>query len=172
MQHEISDAEWMNYVGGTLAPARATYIQNHARVCAECARTLRDLARWHDALVREGARLRDALQMRDDEMGRFIARSLDTIYAGCEPERRNWSVTEGLFLMRSLMEPLFGAGTARTTIDLAVRRSVPYPESDLGRDNWCLFVANLAETVESVCGSAAGRLMSHAGASLAIRETW
>lgn len=168
MYHDISEQEWLDYVSGMLAPARAGFIRSHAATCVKCARTLGSFAEWHDLMVREGSRLRGALALPSDEMESFIADSVEAICAGEGPEGRSWSVAEGVFFMRVLMEPICGAGTARASIELAVQRSTTHSEGGLRRRNWQLFVANLSEVVASVCGLAAGSLVKHAGASLAI----
>ncbi|MGA2148567.1 MAG: hypothetical protein ABSH49_26785 [Bryobacteraceae bacterium] len=170
MHHDISEQEWLDYVSGVLAPARAAFIRSHAATCVKCARTLGSFAEWHDLMMQEGSRLRSALELPSDEMESFIADSVEAICAGERPGSRSWSwsVAEGLFFMRVLMEPICGAGTARASIKLAVERSTTRSEGGLCRRNWQLFVANLSEVVASICGLAAGSLVKHAGASLAI----
>jgi hypothetical protein len=170
MMHGISEAEWLQYAGGTLESARAEAIRVHVTGCAECAQVLRDLTQWHYLLNQEGARLRSALALPDPEMEGFVERSLQRIRHADEQRGGNWSPAEGKFLLRSLMEPIFGAGTARVTIDLAVHRSTTHPEGGLNRGNWRLFVVNLSDAVASICGSAAGRLVNHAGIGLRIEE--
>jgi anti-sigma factor RsiW len=170
MRHGISEAEWLEYVSGTLGTARAGWVRMHLAACQECAQTFHDLSRWHDLLSREGAHLRRALAVSDREMEDFVARSMQRIRADSEPPNRGWSAAEGKFLLRSLMEPIFGVGTARATMDLAVLRSTTLDEGSLTGGNWRLFVANLSEAVASICGSTAGRLVNHVGIGLAIEE--
>jgi hypothetical protein len=137
--------------------------------CAECARLLDDLANWHDLLTREGASLREALQLPAPRMEEFVDRAVERICSAAHPDfeaGRGRSAAEGLFLLRSLLEPIFGSGTARIAMELAARRCTVHPEGELRGGEWPLFVRNLSETLASICGSAAGRLVNRAGIRL------
>lgn len=169
MGHDISEREWLEYLGGTLPRAQAARIRRHVDTCAECAQLFGELTQWHHLLTNEGSRLRRAMDLPEYEMERFVDRAVEKIcQAGPRgfPGGRSRTAAEGLFLLRSLMEPIFGSGTARVAIDLAVRRCTVNPGGELSGGDWPLFVNNLSEALASICGSAAGRLVNRAGAAL------
>jgi hypothetical protein len=70
-------------------------------------------------------------------------------------------------VLRALIEPIFGRGTAQVAIDLAVRRCTPNPDTELGHRDWPQFVNNLSDTLGSISGAGAARLVSRVGAALA-----
>ena len=169
MMHGISEQEWMEYLGGTMAPAAAGRIQSHIETCPGCAELVREQRIWHDRMTKEAARVRWALELPEEDMARLLARTLAEIERpGGLPEeaRRGRTTVESMLLMQTLMEPIFGAGTARMAMELAVRRSTTDPRGDLENSDWPLFVTNLSETVATFCGSAARRLVSCAGVCL------
>jgi len=169
MAHDISEREWLEYVAGAASAEQATRIQRHVDGCPECARLLDDLVNWHDLLSTEGSRLRQALRLPEHEMDAFIDRTVDRIRSAPHPElaaSSGRSPAERMFLLRSLIEPIFGSGTAGAAMDLALRRCTTHPEGRLVRDDWPLFVRNLSDTLASICGLAAGRLVNRAGHSL------
>jgi Putative zinc-finger len=169
MGHDISEREWLEYVSGTLEPANTRRIQSHLDSCPECARLLDDLSNWHDLLTTEGARLRQSLQLPPEKMEAFVGQAVERICTAPHPGfagAHSRTAAEGLFLLRSLLEPIFGRGTARVAMDLAARRCTLHPDGTLRGADWPLFVRNLSETLASVCGSAAGRLVNRAGNSL------
>ena len=116
-----------------------------------------DEKQWDTALQLEGARLRNAASSDDAQVEHLLRKCL-TELASSGP----WTRPQATLLMRSLLEPLCGAGAARTITDLATRRS--------DHDNWRAFVNNLSDDVESICGSAAGLLVGRAGLSLAVES--
>jgi len=81
-----------------------------------------------------------------------------------------WSVAEATLLLRVLIEPICGRGTAGTTISLARRRSVRAAEERLTSGSWGLFISNLSDAMSSICGAAAGTLVRRAGFSIAVQE--
>jgi anti-sigma factor RsiW len=169
MGHNISEREWLEYLGGRLPRARAARIGRHVETCAECAQLLGELTGWSRLLAKEGSRLRSALSVPEDEMDRLIERTVEEIrLTDSQYQRRGRGRTtaQGLFLLRLLIEPFVGSGTARIAIDLAVRRCTVDPGSELCGGDWPLFVNNLSETLASICGSAAARLVARAGAAL------
>lgn len=169
MGHDISEPEWLEYVSGAMPPAKAQRIESHVATCPECAHLLDELTNWHDLLTTEGASLRRALQLPDARMEAFVDRAVERVCAAAHPHfdaGRGRTAAEGLFLMRSLLEPIFGSGTARIAMDLAASRCTIHPEGKLLGGEWPLFVRNLSETLASICGSAAGRLVNRAGTCL------
>jgi anti-sigma factor RsiW len=169
MGQHISEAEWLEYLGGSLPRAEASRILRHVETCPDCAQAHSELADWHNRLSNEGARLRRALTLPEAEMDRFVDQAVGEICGGvpCAIRRASGrSTAEGMFLLRSLIEPILGPGTARVAIDLAVRRCTLNPEVELRGGDWPLFVNNLSETLGSISGAAAARLISRAGAAL------
>jgi anti-sigma factor RsiW len=169
MAPHVSEQEWMDYLSGTLDREKASRVRHHADTCPECAALLAELSSWHRSLTGEGARMREALKLPPAEMDRFLERSMERIRVAC-PEgiqaARRRTASEGLFLLRSLIEPIFGSGTARVVIDLAVRRCTVGPSPELSSREWPLFVNNLSESLASIGGSAAARLVNRAGIAL------
>lgn len=173
MCHEIDEREWLQYVGGSLAAAAAARVAHHLETCPECAALEAELAGWQERLHAEGSRLRQALALPAGELESFVDRAVERIGAEPLPRRRGAkrrSAAESMFVLRSLIEPIFGRGTAKVTIDLAVRRCTADPDGELRHRDWRLFVRNLSDALASVCGTAAGRLVHRAGTSLAVEE--
>ena len=169
MTEHISEQEWMEYLGSALERARAAELRDHANTGAPCGQWLAELTTWHRMLAAEGARLRRAMELPAGEMDRFVTQSMEKICDSRPAGLRaayGRTAAEGMFLLRSLIEPIFGSGTTRLTIDLAVRRCTVRPEHQLSGREWPLFVSNLSETLTSICGSAAGRLINRAGNAL------
>jgi anti-sigma factor RsiW len=168
MTHGIKEQEWLGYVDGVLERTRVAEIDRHLEVCANCAQLLAELSEWQQNLTREGIRLRDAAAPSNEELDLFVGRALEAVVGGAALENRGrWSIVQGLFLLRALIEPIFGRGTAQVAIDLAVRRCTLNPESRLGGAEWPLFVKNLSETLSSISGVGAARLVTRVGRVLA-----
>jgi hypothetical protein len=168
MRHGITAQEWIEYLGGTLPEQAAARIRSHVEGCAECAQLVQEQLLWHNRLTRESARMRWALELPEQEMARLLESTLAKVQeleAPADSVTRKRSTLDSMLLMQSLMEPIFGAGTARMAMDLAVRRST---HGNFDSGNWPLFVTNLSEAVAAVCGSAAARLVNCAGACLAV----
>ena len=173
MKHGISEQQWLEYIDGALPARERARVWEHIEACPECAQTLRELDGWRALISEEGARLRLSAQLPEAEIDSLLAGCLERIRAGEPAGLRlglGWTVTEGMILLRSLMEPMCGLGTARATISLAARRSTADQQGHITERNWRIFVANLSEAIASVCGSAAGRLVSRAGVFLTIGE--
>jgi hypothetical protein len=172
MTHGISEQQWLEYIAGGLDRAERERVLTHAERCADCARLLSELEAWHDLMTAEAARLRRACRLPDGQLDDMLARSLERIHAAEPAGLRQglaWTVREAMSLLSSLTESFGGPGTARATMDLAVLRSTDSRGVVTGT-NWRLFVANLSEVIDSVCGSAAARLVGRAGACLMVEE--
>lgn len=167
MTHGIAEHEWLKYVDGTLERIRAGEIKRHVATCIDCAQLLAELGEWQQNLSREGLRLRNAAAPSEQELARFVDRALEAGIGGVTAGQRERSTVRGLFLLRALIEPIFGRGTTRVAIDLAVRRCTLNPEMELRRHDWPTFVHNLSETLGSISGAAAARLVMRVGAALA-----
>jgi anti-sigma factor RsiW len=171
MRHGILEQQWIEYIEGTLHDRESARLRNHANTCAECARTLRELSVWREKLFEESARVRTAFETSPNDLDRLLAASLERI-RGLEPasERRDphWSFREAVMLLRLLVEPFCGSGTAGATVNLAVQRSTLQGLSADTPAAWSLFVRNLSETMSSVCGTAAGLLVNEVGACLEV----
>jgi len=170
MTHGISEREWLEYLEGRLSRPRAVEIRRHLDGCPDCMHLLGELMEWQRRLTEEGGQLRSAMTPSPDETDRFVDRVMEQVLAASP---KSWnasqarSTAQGLFLLRSLIEPIFGRGTAQVAIDLAVRRCTAQPDMELRHDDWPVFVNNLSETLGSISGSAAARLVSRVGAALA-----
>jgi hypothetical protein len=168
MTHGITEREWLEYIEGGLRRVRAAEIERHVETCADCAQMLAELSEWQRNLSREGLRLRNAATPSDEELDRFVDRALQSVVGGAaagSPRRR--STVQDVFLLRALIEPIFGRGTAQVAIDLAVRRCTVNPGMELRSGDWPLFINNLGETLGSISGAAAVRLVTRAGNALA-----
>jgi hypothetical protein len=142
-------------------------VERHVATCAECAQLFAELSGWQRNLSEEGLRLRNAAAPSEEELDRFVGRALKAITGEPAPDRRGRSILQGLFLLRALIEPIFGRGTAQVAMDLAVRRSTSNSGNELGHGEWPVFVNNLSETLGSISGAAAARLVTRVGAALA-----
>lgn len=125
-----------------------------------------NFAALDDLMRTEAGLLRDAFALTADRREAMLSASLGRIRA--MESRSRWTAPQAVALLRSLLTPFCGLGTARATIDLAVRRSTGTQKETL---EWALFVVNLSEAIESVCGSATGRLVGQVGQSLAVEES-
>jgi hypothetical protein len=165
MRHEISEQQWIEYLCGNLRGREPARLREHAKNCPECAGTLRDLSVWRGKLADEAALVRSAFETSQDTLDRLLADSLKRIRefeTGADP---SWTFREAVMLMRLLVEPFCGSGTAGATIHLAVQRSTPGAGTPA---TWGLFVRNMSEAMSSVCGNAAGRLVNQVGACLQV----
>jgi hypothetical protein len=171
MRHEILEQQWIEYLEGTLHGREAAQLRDHANSCLECAQTLRELSAWREKLVEESALVRAACETSPGDLDRLLATSLERI-RGLQPSAEHfdpsWSFREAVMLLRLLVEPFCGPGTAGATINLAVQRSTLKGLSADTPAAWSLFVCNLSETLSSVCGTAAGRLVNEVGACLKV----
>jgi len=171
MPHGFSEQQWIDYLDGSLDMRQSAGLRDHARSCPECAERLRELSLWHEKLVEEAAVVRGAFDASLTDLDRLLSASLERIRP-FEPSAYfgdpSWSFREAVTLLRLLVEPFCGSGTAGATIHLAVQRSTLngiYADTPAA---WNLFVSNMSEVVSSVCGTAAGRLVNQVGACLEV----
>ncbi len=172
LQHGISERKWLEFLDGTMDPEERRGIRAHLEKCAGCAKLASELAVWRNLLLAEGLRLREASRLPDEELDLLLARSMERIRSAEPVGARSsfaWTVADGIRVLRFLMEPICGPGTARAAIELAVRRSADDGSRVSGR-NWRLFVGNLSDATALICGLAAGRLVDRAGLCLGIEE--
>ncbi len=171
MRHGILEEQWIEYVDGSLDGREHGRLRDHARACPECAETLREISAWREKLVAEAARVRAAIETSPADLDRLLRasllriRSFDPVAHLGDP---NWSFREAVMLLRLLVEPFCGPGTAGATIHLAVQRSTLNEMYVDPATAWNLFVSNMSEVVSSVCGTAAGRLVNQVGACLEV----
>ena len=95
---------------------------------------------------------------------------MEQLLAACVAEiwtGRAWTPQQATLMLRSLLEPLCGAGAARSITERTLRRSTG-PDQTFDSVGWKVFVRNLSEDVETICGSATGRLIGRAGLSLSV----
>lgn len=164
MPHGIKEQDWIAFTDGTLDRAAVESIEAHLAVCAECAAIQADLARWRHRLSEEGREIRRAMELCDADMERMLSESLHRIGA-VKNELPRRSAMESLALLRSLLEPVFGQGIVRAAIDRALGSRAP---AGISAETWYSFIDSLSGAIQTVCGSAGGRLVSRAGASLAM----
>jgi anti-sigma factor RsiW len=155
MTHGISEQQWMDYLEGNLAVEVRAQLEEHVASCAECSRSLGELRAWRERLQEEGARLQGVLELPEPEMERMLAASLERIQS-VRPGAL--SLENAIMALGSLIEPILGRGTVRAATDLGRRRAADWPG----------FVAAMSDGIAAVCGLAAGRLVTMAGASLAV----
>jgi len=171
MPHGISEQQWIEYLDGSLNSPQSVALRDHARCCPECAETLRELSLWREKLVEEAALVRAAFEASPADLDRLLSASLERIRP-FEPAAYfsdpSWSFREAVTLLRLLVEPFCGSGTAGATIHLAVQRSTLNGTYAHTPAAWELFVSNMSEVVSSVCGTAAGRLVNQVGACLEV----
>lgn len=170
MQHGISEEQWIELIEGSLPQLESARLRAHASHCEECAGTLRELTVWRDKLVEEAAQVRAAFATSPADLDRLLAESLQRIrlVEPVEARRRpGRSFREAVMLLRLLVEPFCGSGTATAAVRLAVRRSTVdgLPENPAALS---LFISNMSETMASLCGKEAGRLVNQVGVSLNI----
>jgi hypothetical protein len=167
MQDHITDPEWLRFLDGPHDCEGNQRIREHIAGCINCARLLQSFEHVRRGLATEGALIRTSVRMSDSEIDALLGRCLAEVRADCHT---GWSATEATLLLRLLIEPICGRGTAGATINLARRRSLPAAEEHLTGRNWSVFISNLSDAMGSICGAAAGRLVRRAGFSIAIQE--
>lgn len=169
MQHGISEEQWIQLIEGGLDERECARLRDHARLCADCAATLAELTFWREKLAEEAARVRAAFATSPADVDRLLAGALTRIRAaGLDlPRDARWSLREAVMLLRLLVEPFCGSGTAGAAVRLAFRRSTA--DGALANPaTWGLFVSNMSETMASLCGKEAGRLVNQVGVSLEV----
>ena len=171
MQDHITDADWLRFLDDPQDEEHGRPIGEHVAGCADCAKLLDSLKVMRDGLATESARVRAACAMTDSEIDELLGRCLSKIRSSSITGwGTGWSAAEATLLLRLLIEPICGRGTAGATISLARRRSLPATEENLTSGTWRLFISNLSEAMSSICGAAAGRLVRRAGFSIAVQE--
>lgn len=158
--HGIDEGKWLAFLDGEACDE----VEFHLRKCEECSETLQQLRSCQAALRREALRLRDAAATSDTRIEQMLDACLGELATG-----RAWTPQQATQLLRSLLEPFCGAGVARTLTELTMRRSTSANQI-FDSAGWRAFVGNLSEDVESICGSATGRLVGRAGLSLAVEN--
>jgi anti-sigma factor RsiW len=163
MRHGISEEQWIEYLEGGLAELDAARVGDHLSACPECAATFAELSIWRGKLVEEAAFVRAAFETSPDQLDWLLATSLERIGRS----HPSWTFREAVMLLRLLVEPFCGSGTAGAAVQLAVQRSTVHgrPENPA---TWDLFVSNMSEMMSSVCGTEAGRLVNRVGVSLHV----
>ena len=158
--HGIDEGKWLAFLDGERCPE----VEAHLRECMECGEICKQLQACQEALRMEASFLRDAAGTGDPRIEQMLEACLGELSDG-----RAWTPQQATLLLRSLLEPLCGAGAAKSITDLTLRRS-PGTNRSFDSAAWRLFVRNLSEDVESICGSATGRLVGCAGLSLSVRN--
>ena len=171
MQHGFSEQQWLDYSDGTLDPETCSRIERHLRECPACLELTADLYAWRGLLTAEAAHLRDTCMLPEWRMERLLESTLNRVRFRHPQSFRNPGMTprEGMLLLRCLLESICGRGTARATMELAMRRSTDR-SGDIDGQNWPVFVACLSDAIASVCGSAAGKLVDRAGICLSVEQ--
>jgi hypothetical protein len=167
MQNHITDADWLRFLDAPGDCADTQRVRDHMAGCVSCAKVLESLESMREGLATEAGRIRNVVAISDSEIDALLGRCLAQIEAR---PHAGWSVGEATLLLRLLIEPICGRGTAGATIGLARRRSLPTTEEDLTSKSWSIFISNLSDAMSSICGAAAGRLVRRAGFSIAVQE--
>ena len=167
MKHGITEQQWMDFHEGTLDAASRAIIQGHLAVCSECASLHEEVVMWREHLTREGERIREAMALPEAELERMLAESLERV-AAAGPVARQCGAAEAVAKLRTLLAPVFGAGTVRAACDAAWRRSAP---DGITAATWAAFSRALSEIIQPVCGMAAGRLVGCAAEALTIGQS-
>jgi len=167
MQSHITDADWLRFLDAPRDCEDNRRVREHIAGCPRCANVLESFESVREGLATEKARIHGAVAISDLEIDALLGRCLAQI--GTEPHV-GWSAAEATLLLRLLIEPICGRGTAGATIDLARRRSLPVTDEHLTSKSWSVFISNLSDTMSSICGVAAGRLVRRAGFSIAVQE--
>jgi hypothetical protein len=168
----FTEAEWLRFLDRPDDREVGETIRRHTNVCAGCASLLESLVTVREGLEAGAAQIRAALRTPSPEIDLLLERCLTRIQSS--PHSR-WSASEATLLLRLLLEPICGRGTAGATIDLARRRSTGatqdlFSTPRLTSANWNLFISNLSDAMSSICGAAAGTLVQRAGFSIAVQE--
>ena len=173
MRHGIMEHQWLEYLDGGLDVAESARLRDHANRCPECSDTLRQLSLWREKLTEEAVRVRAAFETSPESLELLLAASIQRIRAlepGAQKNDPRWSFKEAVMLLRLLVEPFCGPGTAGAAIRLAVRRSTLADSHSDSPAAWNLFVSNMSEMMSSVCGTEAGRLVNQVGVCLDVAQ--
>lgn len=172
MRHGISVSQWLEFIDETLDAEQRGRIHAHVSSCPECARLCSELRTWHEAITTEASRLREAVELQAPDAERLLERATEHLRELEPAEFRGsggWTVAEALMLLRSLVAPYCGWGTACVAVDLAAGRLADGGAAEVAEQrNWPAFVAHLSEALSSICGLTAGRMVDQAGRCCAI----
>ena len=163
--HGISEAQWIEYVEGSLPAPDSARLRAHAATCAECSTALVELSLWREKLTEEADLLRAALALSRDHLDGLLAASIERIRQG----HPRCTFREAVMLLRLQLEPFCGSGTAGAAVHLAVQRSTLNGAAE-NPAAWSLFVSNMSETMSAICGTEAGRLVNQVGVCLNVSQ--
>ncbi len=158
--HGIDEGKWLAFLDGKTC----VEVERHLHGCVECSETLEQVRAFQGALRLEASRLRDAAGTSEARIEQMLDACLGKLAS-----TRAWTPQQATFLLRSLLAPFCGAGAAQTITELTMRNSTSANQV-FDSAGWRVFVGNLSENVESICGSAAGRLIGRAGLSLSVES--
>jgi hypothetical protein len=167
MQNHITDADWLRFLDAPRDSEGSRHVREHIAGCARCANVLQSLESVRAGLATEAERIRNVVAVSDSEIEALLGQCLARIGTG---PHTGWSAAEATLLLRVLIEPICGRGTAGATISLARRRSLPITQEHLTSKSWSVFILNLSDAMSSICGAAAGTLVRRAGFSIAVQE--
>ena len=172
MTHGVTQQQWLDFMDGNLDAGRRREIQQHLELCPECYGDYLEMMAWGHAIESEASRLRDAIDRAEPGMDRLVQDALERIRAvGLEPCAAGpYTTSRSLFVLRTLLAPICGIGTARAAIQLARRDAGLLAGDRFGASEWRDFVAILSRTISQQCGIAAGRLIVSVGLGLGAGE--
>jgi hypothetical protein len=165
----ISEQKWLDFIENGLDLEDRLTIQAHLDVCPACRTLCSQMRAWGAAMEREAVRLRQAAARSESETDRMLAQALERIQAAKPVDAgpsRVWSVPEALALLRALLAPFCGIGTARASLRLAAQAADLDVEDPIPAGNWAPFVSNLSQMISLQCGIATGRLVGRVGICL------
>lgn len=164
-EHGITETQWMEYLDGTLPESVCARIRSHLARCAECRSMHHQLLEWESAVAQETTRLHVATARNSTEIDLLAARFLENVRQNqIRPtQRAPFKPAEAVRLLRTLLDPLCGAGAARNAVQLATEQSCRAGQQDVSVPNWGLFVRNLSKNVGCVYGSPARVLIERVG---------
>lgn len=168
-EHSITEAQWMEYLNGTLTEAACARIRSHLEICEECRSMLNQLREWESVVIEEVSRLKVTATRSTGEIDVLAEKFLRSIREnGIRPIQGSaLKPVEAVRLLRALLDPLCGAGAARNAVRLATEQSCRAGEQDVSVPNWGLFVRNLSKNVGYVYGSPARVLIERVGSLVA-----
>jgi hypothetical protein len=158
--HGIDEGTWLAFLDGKTC----TEVERHLQWCAECSEMLEQLRALQATLRLEASRLRDAAGTSEARVEQMLDACLAELASA-----RAWTPQQATFLLRSLLEPFCGAGAAQTITELTMRNATSGNQV-FDSAAWRVFVGTLSRNVESICGSAAGRLIGRAGLSISVES--
>jgi hypothetical protein len=164
-EHFTADA-WLRFLDNP-RDAESDAPGRHAVGCEDCASLLESLTAIRRGLEMDAGQIRSTLAPGPTDIDVLLNRCLAQIRSA---PRSRWSVAEATLLLRVLLEPICGRGTAGATINLAQRRSTAAAQNQINSGNWNVFISNLSDAMSSICGAAAGTLVERAGFSIALQE--